>query len=32
MTEDEIDGWHHRTDGHEFEQAPDEFEPAPGSS
>ena len=23
MTEDEIDGWHHRTDGHEFEQAPE---------
>ena len=23
MTEDEIDGWHHRLlDGHEFEQAP----------
>ena len=21
MTEDEIVGWHHRTDGHEFEQA-----------
>ena len=20
-TEDEIDGWHHRLDGHEFEQA-----------
>ena len=32
MTEDEIDGWHHRIDGHEFEQAPDESEPAPGSS
>ena len=22
MTEDEIIGWHHRLDGHEFEQAP----------
>ena len=22
MTEDEMDGWHHRLDGHEFEQAP----------
>ena len=22
MTEDEIVGWHHRLDGHEFEQAP----------
>ena len=22
MTEDEIAGWHHRLDGHEFEQAP----------
>ena len=22
MTEDEIVGWHHRFDGHEFEQAP----------
>ena len=32
MTEDEIVGWHHRIDGHEFEQAPDEFEAAPGSS
>ena len=21
MTEDELDGWHHRLDGHEFEQA-----------
>ena len=21
MTEDEIAGWHHRLDGHEFEQA-----------
>ena len=21
MTEDEIVGWHHRVDGHEFEQA-----------
>ena len=20
MTEDEMDGWHHRLDGHEFEQ------------
>ena len=23
MTEDEIAGWHHRHDGHEFEQAPE---------
>ena len=22
MTEDEVDGWHHRLDRHEFEQAP----------
>ena len=22
MTEDEMVGWHHRSDGHEFEQAP----------
>ena len=22
MTEDETVGWHHRLDGHEFEQAP----------
>ena len=22
MTEDEMAGWHHRLDGHEFEQAP----------
>ena len=22
MTEDEMFGWHHRFDGHEFEQAP----------
>ena len=22
MTEDEIVGWHHRLNGHEFEQAP----------
>ena len=22
MTEDKIIGWHHRLDGHEFEQAP----------
>ena len=22
MTEDEMLGWHHRLDGHEFEQAP----------
>ena len=21
-TEDEMDGWHHRLDGHEFEEAP----------
>ena len=30
MTEDEIVGWHHGIDRHEFEQAPDEFESAPG--
>ena len=23
MTEDEILGWHHRLNGHEFEQAPE---------
>ena len=23
MTEDEMVGWHHRFDGHEFEQAPE---------
>ena len=23
MTDDEIAGWHHRLDGHEFEQAPE---------
>ena len=23
MTEDEMFGWHHRLDGHEFEQAPE---------
>ena len=23
MTEDELVGWHHRLDGHEFEQAPE---------
>ena len=22
LPEDEVDGWHHRLDGHEFEQAP----------
>ena len=22
MTQDEMAGWHHRLDGHEFEQAP----------
>ena len=22
MTEDEVVGWHHQLDGHEFEQAP----------
>ena len=26
MTEDEMDGWHHRLDGHEFEQAPGDGE------
>ena len=30
MTEDEIVGWHHRRDGHEFEQAP-EVDNGPGS-
>ena len=23
MTEDEMVGWHHQSDGHEFEQAPE---------
>ena len=26
MTEDEIVGWHHRLDGHEFEQTPGDSE------
>ena len=26
MTEDEMVGWHHRLDGHEFEQAPGDNE------
>ena len=26
MTEDEMVGWHHRLDGHEFEQAPGDSE------
>ena len=26
MTEDEMFGWHHRFDGHEFEQAPGDSE------
>ena len=26
MTEDEIFGWHHRLNGHEFEQAPGDDE------
>ena len=26
MTEDEMVGWHHRLNGHEFEQAPGENE------
>ena len=26
MTEDEIVGWHHQLNGHEFEQAPGEDE------
>ena len=26
MTEDEMAGWHHRLDGHEFEQAPEDGE------
>ena len=30
MTEDEMVGWHHRLNGHEFEQAPGESE-GPGS-
>ena len=25
-TEDEMVGWHHRLDGHEFEQAPEDSE------
>ena len=30
MTEDEMAGWHHRLDGHEFEPAPGDGE-GPGS-
>ena len=30
MTEDEMIGWHHRLDGHEFESAP-EVGDGPGS-
>ena len=26
MTEDEMGGWHHRLNGHEFEQAPGDGE------
>ena len=26
MTEDEMVGWHHRLNGHEFEQAPGDVE------
>ena len=26
MTEDEMVGWHHRLNGHEFEQAPGDHE------
>ena len=26
MTEDEVVGWHHRLNGHEFEQAPKDSE------
>ena len=26
MTEDEMTGWHHRLNGHEFEQAPGDGE------
>ena len=26
MTEDEMVGWHHRLDGHEYEQAPGDSE------
>ena len=26
MTEDEMVGWHHRLNGHEFEQAPEDVE------
>ena len=26
MTEDEVVGWHHRLNGHEFEQAPGDSE------
>ena len=26
MTEDEMAGWHHRLDGHEFEQTPGDGE------
>ena len=31
MTEDEMVGWHHQPDGHEFEQAPGVCD-VPGSS
>ena len=30
MTEDEVVGWHHQLNGHEFEQAPGDSE-GPGS-
>ena len=29
MTEDEMVGWHHWLDGHEFEQAPEDGEGRP---
>ena len=31
MTEDEMVGWHHRLDGHEFEQAPGVWTGKPGT-
>ena len=32
MTEDEMVGWHHRLDGHEFEKAPGDSEGQGSSS
>ena len=30
MIEDEMVGWHHQLDGHEFEQTPEDGEGKPG--